>query len=77
MGGQATAAADGRQPRRGRMTTLIIEGCAIVTMDGQRTEHASGYVVIEGNRITAVGPGSAARPGQGGARPAATQRSGG
>jgi cytosine/adenosine deaminase-related metal-dependent hydrolase len=39
------------------MTTVIIEGCAIVTMDGQRTEHPSGYLVIEGNRITAVGPG--------------------
>jgi cytosine/adenosine deaminase-related metal-dependent hydrolase len=41
------------------MTALILEGCAIVTMDGQRAEHASGYLVIEGNRITALGPGSA------------------
>jgi cytosine/adenosine deaminase-related metal-dependent hydrolase len=40
------------------MTTLIVEGCAIITMDGQGTEHATGYLVIEGNRITAVGPGS-------------------
>jgi cytosine/adenosine deaminase-related metal-dependent hydrolase len=40
------------------MTALILEGCAIVTMDGQRSEHAAGYLVIERNRITAVGPGN-------------------
>jgi cytosine/adenosine deaminase-related metal-dependent hydrolase len=41
------------------MTALILEGCAIITMDAQRAEHASGYLVIEGNQITALGPGSA------------------
>ena len=51
------------RPERGtRMTALILEGCAIVTMDGQGTEHATGYVVVEGNRITAVGPGSLPAP---------------
>jgi len=40
------------------MTTVILEDCAIVTMDEQRTEYASGYLVIEGNRITGVGPGN-------------------
>jgi cytosine/adenosine deaminase-related metal-dependent hydrolase len=40
------------------MSTLILDGCAIVTMDGARTEHATGHVVIEGNQIAAIGPGS-------------------
>jgi cytosine/adenosine deaminase-related metal-dependent hydrolase len=44
------------------MTKVILENCAIVTMDEQRTEHASGYLVIEGNRITAVGPGNPPDP---------------
>ncbi len=39
--------------------TTVIDGCAIVTMDGARTEHASGHVVVDGNRIVAVGNGSA------------------
>jgi cytosine/adenosine deaminase-related metal-dependent hydrolase len=44
------------------MTALILEGCAIATMDGQGTEHATGYVVVEGNRITAVRPGNLPAP---------------
>ena len=40
--------------------TLVIDGCAIATMDGAGTEHAEGHVVIEGDRITAVGEGAAA-----------------
>ena len=36
---------------------VVIEGCAIATMDATATEHASGHVVVEGGRITAVGPG--------------------
>jgi cytosine/adenosine deaminase-related metal-dependent hydrolase len=38
---------------------LILDGCAIATMDDERAEHASGHIVITGNRITAVGPGPA------------------
>jgi cytosine/adenosine deaminase-related metal-dependent hydrolase len=38
--------------------TLVLDGCAVVTMDGAGTEYASGHVVITGNLITAVGPGS-------------------
>jgi cytosine/adenosine deaminase-related metal-dependent hydrolase len=38
--------------------TLVLDGCAVVTMDGEGTEHASGHVIITGNVITAVGPGS-------------------
>ncbi|HYJ67820.1 MAG TPA: 8-oxoguanine deaminase [Nocardioidaceae bacterium] len=37
----------------------VIEGCHIVTMDDDRVEHATGHVVVEGNRIAAVGTGSA------------------
>jgi cytosine/adenosine deaminase-related metal-dependent hydrolase len=39
------------------VSALILDGCAIVTMDGQRAEHATGHVVVDGNVITAVGPG--------------------
>jgi cytosine/adenosine deaminase-related metal-dependent hydrolase len=38
--------------------TLVIEGCAVVTMDGHGSEYASGYVVVTGNLITAIGQGS-------------------
>jgi len=41
------------------VSTVVLDGCAIVTMDAQRTEHASGHVVVTGNKITAVGPGPA------------------
>ena len=43
------------------MNTLVIEGCAVVTMDGQGSEYGTGHVVVAGNVITAVGPGSAPR----------------
>jgi hypothetical protein len=38
--------------------TVWLDGCAVVTMDGDGAEYASGYVVITGNLITAVGAGS-------------------
>ncbi len=38
--------------------TVVLDGCAVVTMDGQGREYARGHVVIAGNLITAVGPGS-------------------
>jgi cytosine/adenosine deaminase-related metal-dependent hydrolase len=38
--------------------TLVLDGCAVVTMDAQSSEYASGHVVVSGNLITAVGPGS-------------------
>ena len=40
--------------------TLVIEGCAIATVDGAGTEYPDGHLVIEGDRITAVGGGVAA-----------------
>jgi cytosine/adenosine deaminase-related metal-dependent hydrolase len=42
--------------------TLIIEGCAVATIDSADTEYASGYVVVSGGVITAVGEGRAPRP---------------
>jgi cytosine/adenosine deaminase-related metal-dependent hydrolase len=39
--------------------TTVIDGCAIVTMDGARSEHGFGHVVVDGNRIAGVGSGPA------------------
>ena len=52
---------------------LVIENCAIATMDGQRhddsgTEYASGYIVVADGRITAVGEGQAPPADADGAR---------
>ena len=41
------------------MSVLVLNGCAVATVDPQRTEHASGHVIIDGSRITAVGAGPA------------------
>ena len=40
---------------------LIIEGCAVATVNPQDTEYTSGHVVVSGGVITAVGPGPAPR----------------
>jgi cytosine/adenosine deaminase-related metal-dependent hydrolase len=37
----------------------VIEGCAIATVDDARHEHATGHLVIEDDRIVAVGAGAA------------------
>ena len=37
----------------------ILDGATVVTMDGARTEHATGHVVVENGRIAAVGAGLA------------------
>ncbi len=41
----------------------VVEGCAIATVDDRRREYEDGHLVLEGGRITAVGPGSAPRGG--------------
>ena len=41
----------------------IIEGCAIATVDAAGSEHRDGHVVIEGDRIVAVGAGAAPHAG--------------
>jgi cytosine/adenosine deaminase-related metal-dependent hydrolase len=38
---------------------LLIDGCAVATVDAAGTEHASGHLVLDGAWITAVGPGAA------------------
>ena len=43
------------------MGTLVIDGCAVATVDADATEHARGHVVIREGRITAVGAGPAPR----------------
>jgi cytosine/adenosine deaminase-related metal-dependent hydrolase len=43
------------------VSTIVLDGCGVVTMDGARSEYASGHVVIEDRRITAVGEGPAPR----------------
>jgi len=40
---------------------LVLDGCAVVTMDTARTEHAVGHIVVDGARITSVGAGAAPR----------------
>jgi 5-methylthioadenosine/S-adenosylhomocysteine deaminase len=39
------------------MSRLVIDNGAVLTMDDARTVHFGGHLVIEGDRITAVGPG--------------------
>ena len=39
--------------------TTVIQGCAVATVDAAGTEHADGHVVVDGDRIVAVGPGAA------------------
>jgi cytosine/adenosine deaminase-related metal-dependent hydrolase len=38
---------------------LVVEGCAVATVDPGGSEYESGHVVVEGNRIVAVGDGPA------------------
>ncbi len=39
------------------MTSITLNGCQVLTLNPQRDEHASGYITVEGTRITEVGPG--------------------
>ena len=38
---------------------IVIEHCAVSTVDAHGTEHPDGHVVVDGDRIVAVGPGPA------------------
>ncbi len=38
---------------------VVIEKCAIATVDAEDTEYASGHLVVNGNRIESLGPGDA------------------
>ena len=48
---------------RAKGARLVVEGCAIATVDAAGTEHADGHIVIEDGRILAVGAGSAPEQG--------------
>ena len=52
-------------------TTIVLNGCAVVTVDGARTEHDTGHVIVEGGRISAVaaGPPPAISPAPGTSTP--------
>jgi cytosine/adenosine deaminase-related metal-dependent hydrolase len=43
---------------------IVIEGCAVATVDGAGTEYADGHVVVDGHRIVAIGRGTAPVYGQ-------------
>jgi 8-oxoguanine deaminase len=43
------------------MSTLVVDGCQVVTMDGARSEYTTGHIVMVDTRITAVGEGKAPR----------------
>jgi cytosine/adenosine deaminase-related metal-dependent hydrolase len=43
------------------MPRILIEGCAVATVDGAGTEYADGHILIDDARIVAVGPGKAER----------------
>ncbi|MGP4111202.1 8-oxoguanine deaminase [Streptomyces sp. 4N509B] len=40
---------------------IVIENCAVATVDADGTEHASGHLVVAGDRVESVGPGPAPR----------------
>lgn len=50
-------AASAEAPSRPRR--IVIENCAIATVDADDTQYASGHVVVAGNRIESLGAGKA------------------
>jgi cytosine/adenosine deaminase-related metal-dependent hydrolase len=44
------------------VSSTVISGAHVVTMDATRAEYPDGYVVLEGSRITEVGAGTVPRP---------------
>jgi cytosine/adenosine deaminase-related metal-dependent hydrolase len=42
-----------------RGEAVILEGCAVATVDGAATEYREGHIVIQNDMITAVGEGPA------------------
>jgi cytosine/adenosine deaminase-related metal-dependent hydrolase len=41
------------------LTSLVINGCAVATVNARRAVYAAGHVLVDGPRITAVAPGRA------------------
>jgi cytosine/adenosine deaminase-related metal-dependent hydrolase len=48
--------------------TLLLENCAVATVDAAGTEYGTGHVVLDGDRIATVGPGPAPEAVRTGAR---------
>ncbi len=46
-------------PPHDAVTRVVVEGCHVAVCDQPGTEYPDGHVVIDGNRILAVGPGAA------------------
>ena len=40
------------------MSRVLIDGCAIATVDAAGTEHAEGWILVDGDRISALGAGA-------------------
>ncbi|HCA87385.1 MAG TPA: 8-oxoguanine deaminase [Streptomyces sp.] len=55
----AQNAQDGAAAPDTAVSRIVIENCAVATVDSADTEHASGHLVVAGNRIESVGPGPA------------------
>ncbi|MFJ4876513.1 8-oxoguanine deaminase [Streptomyces sp. NPDC088745] len=45
--------------RKDDVSRVVIENCAIATVDADDTEYASGHLVVAGNRIESIGAGTA------------------
>jgi len=41
------------------VTSLVLNGCSVATVNPQGAEYAAGHVLVDGRRIAAVGPGPA------------------
>jgi cytosine/adenosine deaminase-related metal-dependent hydrolase len=50
------------------VTGVILSGCHVLTLNSRRDEYTAGYVAIDGDRITGVGPGPGPAPGDGARR---------
>ncbi|MFB7721902.1 8-oxoguanine deaminase [Nocardia sp. NPDC056100] len=57
--GSGAAAARDAAAAAGDVGVLIIDGCAIATVDAAGTEYRDGHVIVRGNRIEALGAGPA------------------
>jgi len=57
--GRPGASAGGPATSAGGGDTIVVDGCAVATVDAAGTEHSRGHVVVRGGRIAAVGGGPA------------------
>jgi cytosine/adenosine deaminase-related metal-dependent hydrolase len=57
--GQTKVQTHGQTQGEDRVERIVIENCAVATVDAHGTEHADGHVVVAGNLIESVGEGRA------------------